>query len=89
MEVVEIVKIYDQNVWIENDLLGSKHVMIKHDHPDSEAFTYCSFNYNYAHTSNCTIREQAEKMAISLGAKPPVEYRSRPLPKFVTEGIDH
>ena len=74
---VEIIKIFENKVWIESDIMGSKHVMIQHDDDQSLAFTYCTFNYDYAHTSNSVIRSQAEKMALSLGAKPPIEYKQR------------
>ena len=78
MDQVELIKVFDRKIWIESDLLGAKHVMIQHDDGKSQPFTYCTFNYDYAHTDNASIRAQAEKMAESLGAKQPIEYKSRP-----------
>ena len=77
IKIAEVVKIFDTNVWIESDFFGSKHVMVQHD-GESEPFTYCTFNYDYRYTSNSSIKVQAEKMAISLGANEPVEYKARP-----------
>jgi hypothetical protein len=78
IETVEIVKVFARRVWIESDFSGDKHVMIQHQDGESEPFCYCSFHYDYAYTSNSAIREQAERMAIQLGAVEPVEYKSRP-----------
>lgn len=78
IQTVEIKEIFEQKVWIESDFMGSKHVMIQHQDGESRPFCYCSFHYNYAYTSNSGVREQAEKMAIQLGAGEPVEYKSRP-----------
>lgn len=78
IETVEIVKVFARRVWIESDFSGDKHVMIQHQDGESEPFCYCSFHYDYAYTSNSVIREQAERMAIQLGAVEPVEYKSRP-----------
>jgi len=79
IQTAKIVKIFERKIWIESDFLGAKHVMIQHDDGVSEPFCYCSFNYDYAHTSNSQIRKEAEDMAVSLGAKEPVEYKSRPI----------
>lgn len=53
MKTVEIVKIYPTLYWVEKDFWGSAHVMMQHEgmHP----FTYCSFNYDYAYTSNAGV----------------------------------
>lgn len=71
----KIVKIFSTAVWIESDLLGSRHVMRQHE--GDEPFTYCSFHYNYAHTSNAQTLDDAERMARALGATDPIEHRSR------------
>ncbi len=76
-EVVKIVKILKRHIWIEGDFFGAKHVMVQHE--GDEPFEYCTFHYDYRHTSNATIRQIAENMALSLGAEAPVEFRNRPL----------
>ncbi len=78
-EPLQVTRILDKKIWIESDFFGDKHVMIKHDHEDFEPFCYCSFYYNYAYTSNSSIRRQAEEIAKLLGATEPIEHRSRPL----------
>lgn len=72
---VEIVKILKTDIWIEGDIFGSKHVVLQHE--DSKPFTYASFNYHYAYTSNAGIRSQATELALSLGAQEPVQVRCR------------
>ena len=83
---VEAVEVLGRNVWIETDIAGSKHVMIQHDHPKSEPFTYCTFNYDYAYTSNVGIRSEAENMALALGATRPVEDRFRGIAFYAKSG---
>ena len=77
METVEAIKVCERKVWIEQDVTGSKHVMVQHDSPNFEPFCYCTFNYDYGYTDNSAIRERAESVAKSLGASDPVEYRHR------------
>lgn len=79
LKTAEIVKVYEIKVWVEGDVMGGKHVMVQYQAPGEEPFCYCSFRYNYAYTDNASIRSAAEKMAISLGASQPVEFRSREL----------
>lgn len=79
METAEIIKIYEREIWIEEDFTGSKHVMIQHQDGKSEPFCYCTFNYDYAHTNNTTIGRESLQMARRLGAKEPVEFRLRPI----------
>jgi len=79
VEAVEIVKVFDRKIWIESDFFGRKHVMIQHNDGESLPFCYCTFNYDYAYTSNGDIKRKAEDMAESLGAVQPIEYKSRPL----------
>jgi hypothetical protein len=78
VEVLEIIKTFERKVWIESDFTGAKHVMAQYDDGKSEPFCYCTFNYDYAHTDNSIIREEAEKMAVRLGATEPIEHRYRP-----------
>lgn len=75
----KVVKVFDRKIWVEGDFMGDKHVMIQHQDGESEPFCYCSFHYDYAYTSNSTIRDAADRMAISLGAEPPIEHKNRPL----------
>lgn len=75
----KVVMVFPRKVWIESDIMGSRHVMVQHDDGVSLPFTYCSFFYDYAHTSNAEIRKQAEMMAKALGAKSPIEHRARSL----------
>jgi hypothetical protein len=77
VEIVKVVKIFEKKVWIEDDIMGDKHVMVQHQDGKSDPFCYCSFHYDYGYTSNSGIRASAEKMAVSLGATEPVEYRHR------------
>ena len=72
----EIVDVYERKIWIESGLAGNRYVMIQHGVPDSEPFCYCTFHYNYGYTSNAEISQQAENMALSLGAHLPVELRT-------------
>lgn len=73
LEAAQIVKIYGQDVWIEEDIFGSCHVMIKHEVEDAEPFCYCSYNYDYRYNSVSGVKELANNMAINLGAKEPVK----------------
>jgi hypothetical protein len=75
---VSVVRVLTQSVWIESDIMSDKHVVVQYE--GMEPFTYASFFYNYAYTSNANIRSAAEALAISLGAKSPVDVKSRPIP---------
>jgi hypothetical protein len=77
VEAAEMVKVFERRVWVEGDIMGDKHVMIQHQDGESEPFCYCSFHYDYAYTSNSSIRSAAETMALSIGAKDPVEHKNR------------
>jgi len=71
------VEVFTSKVWIEGDMMGNHHVMVKHAIKNAEPFNFCSFFYNYAYNDNNSIRAMAEKMAISLGAEEPVKYQIR------------
>jgi hypothetical protein len=75
-----LVHVYGKRVWIESDLWGSRHVVVQHDAPGEEPFTYCSFHYDYRHTCNSGTMGEARRMALALGATEPVEERHRGLP---------
>jgi hypothetical protein len=75
IEVVDLVQVIPTAFWIEDDILGDRHVILQHE--GSDAFVYASFRYDYAYTSSAIIRAQAKALAISLGATEPVEERSR------------
>ncbi len=75
VEVVELVKVFKTEIWIESDLLGAKHVMLQHEGCDP--FTWCTFNYDHRYTGNSTTLKCATDMAISLGADVPVKHKHR------------
>lgn len=77
---VELVHVYATKVWCESDApwSGTKRVVMQHQAPGCEPFTYCSFHYDYRYTSNAMIRRAAETMARTLGATDPIEWRDRP-----------
>lgn len=77
MDKAGIIKIYSKTVWIESDIFGARHVMIQHDDGVSDAFCYASFFYDHRYTSNSTTMQCAKKLAISLGAKEPIEIIHR------------
>ena len=79
METVEVVKVYGNKVWVESDFFGSKHVMVQSEMPGAEPCCYCSFNYCYGYTDNQSIHDAALRMAASLGAPDPIEFRQREL----------
>lgn len=76
--VVTLVEILPTKVWVEDDLFGSRHVMLQHE--GFEPFNYASFYYNYAYTSNAGTWDAANRLAVELGATEPVEHRNRPFP---------
>lgn len=71
------------NIWIEEDILGRRHVVVQHKFGEEEIepFTFCTFNYDYRYTCNAFLREAAEKMAKSLGATPPILIKDRRIMK--------
>lgn len=77
MEQVAITKVIPTHVWIESDMFGGRHVMRQHE--GMKPFCYCSFFYDYTHTSNGKTLQDATNMALSIGATEPVEHRSREL----------
>jgi hypothetical protein len=77
IQVVTLVREYKNRVWIEDDLLGDRHVMIQSDAPGSSAECYATFHYAYPYANNSSTLAKAEECAISLGATSPVERRTR------------
>jgi len=77
MGAVQIAKVYETKIWIENDMFGGAHVMVQHQNGRCEPFEYCTFNYNHMYTDNAGVRNAAKSLAVSLGATEPVEYRVR------------
>ena len=73
---VKVVEILPTRVWIESDMMGARHVVMHHQ-GYGEPFTYASFHYDYAHTSNAGTWDAAHRLALALGATEPVEQRSR------------
>lgn len=72
-----LIHVYPTRVWIESDFLGDKHVVMQHDAPGCDPFTYCTLHYDHRYTSNAMQVRAAETIAISLGAKEPVEHKHR------------
>jgi hypothetical protein len=71
-----VVEILPTKVWIESDLMGARHVVMHHK-GFGEPFTYASFHYDYAYTSNSGTWDAAQSLALALGATEPVEERQR------------
>jgi hypothetical protein len=78
MNARTITHIYKTSVWIENDMMGARHVVVQHE--AGESFTYCSFHYGYGYTDNASTLRAATTMALSLGATEPIEQRRREMP---------
>lgn len=76
---VEVVQILPTKVWIESDMMGARHVVMHHQ-GYGEPFTYASFHYDYAYTSNAGTWAAAHSLALALGATEPVEQRHRDMP---------
>tara|TARA_B100002049_G_scaffold237323_1_gene228057 strand:+ start:10675 stop:11049 length:375 start_codon:yes stop_codon:yes gene_type:complete len=85
---VKIEKFYEMEIWVESDILGAKHVMVEHTHPTQSAFCYCTFNYHHGYTSNAEIARRAIDMAVSLGAKEPVDIKSRTLDETLSNMLE-
>lgn len=73
---VKVVEILPTKVWIESDMMGARHVVMHHQ-GYGEPFTYASFHYDYAYTSNGGTWDAAHRLALDLGATEPVEQRQR------------
>lgn len=74
--IAKLVEILPTKVWIESDLMGARHVVMHHQ-GYGEPFTYASFHYDYAYTSNSGTWDAAYRLALALGATEPVEQRQR------------
>ena len=72
----KVVEILPTKVWIESDMMGARHVVMHHQ-GYGEPFTYASFHYDYAYTSNAGTWDAAHSLALALGATEPVEQRAR------------
>jgi len=73
---LKVVEILPTRVWIESDMMGARHVVMHHQ-GYGEPFTYASFHYDYAYTSNSGTWDAAHGLALALGATEPVEQRQR------------
>ncbi len=85
IETATIVSIAPTSIWIESDIMGSRHVVMQHE--GCEPFTYATFHYDHRYTSNGVTWDAAEKMAIALGATEPIEHRHRHIPLPTAESI--
>lgn len=84
LNIVEIVEIMPTKIWIEDDLFGSRHVVMQHEGCDP--FVYASFHYDYRYTSNSSTYRAAHDLAKSLGAVEPIEHKGRDLSLELKEG---
>jgi len=75
LETVEILSVLTTDVWIESGMMGERHVMIRHE--GCQPFTYASFFYDYAYTSNAGTFSAARALALQLGAKDPIKELCR------------
>lgn len=80
IQTATVVEILPTRIWIENDFMGNRHVMMQHE--GLHEFTYATFGYDYAYTSNSGTHAAAHALAIALGAAEPVEERTRDLPPW-------
>lgn len=78
MEQAKIVEILPTRIWVESDMLGSRHVVMHHQ-GFGDPFTYATFFYDYAYTSNGGTWDAAHNLALALGATEPVEAKQRDL----------
>lgn len=78
IKTVKVVRIMPTRIWIENDIVGARHVMLQHEgmHP----FCYASFHYDYAYTNNSGTWAAATELAKALGAVEPIEHRHAKFP---------
>lgn len=83
IEKVTLVEILPTKIWVESDLFGSRHVMVQHQ--GMKAFRYASFFYGYGYTSNGGTLAAAEAVALSLGARQPIDHRQVLAPSFAKE----
>ncbi len=79
----EVVEMLPTKVWVESDMMGARHVVMHHQ-GYGEPFTYASFHYDYAYTSNAGTWDAAHRLALALGATEPVEQRQREFPPMPT-----
>ena len=78
IQTVEIVKIYPTKYWVEKDMFGSAHVMIQHE--DFHSFTYATFNYDYAYTSNAGVHSAVVEVMKGFGIEEKdIEWKHREL----------
>ena len=78
IQQVTIVDILPTRIWVESDMMGARHVVMHHQ-DFGQPFTYATFHYDYAYTSNSGTHSAAENLARALGASEPIEHRTRSL----------
>jgi hypothetical protein len=69
---IVVTQILKPVVWLEQNMFGGISVFVQY--PKLQKFNYCTFNYAFPYTDNSSVREAAERMAISLGSDEPVNY---------------
>lgn len=80
-KTIEVLRLLEAKIWIENDFSGARHVVAQHE--GMEPFTYATFHYRYGYTDNAGTLHAANNLAIQLGANEPVEIRQRDMPKML------
>lgn len=75
--LAKAVHLYRNIVWIEDDILGDRHVMVQSEAPGSTPHSYCTFRYDHRYGSNASFDQAAESVALSIGVSSPVERRFR------------
>lgn len=73
--MIERVNVLPTRVWIENGIGGERYVVMQHE--GHEPFDYAVIGYNWKYTCNSSTHDEAVRLAVSLGAQEPVEFRSR------------
>lgn len=73
IQTAKLVKVYGKSIWIESDIMGSRHVMVQHE--GCEPFRYCSFHYDHRYTDNASTLYSAENVALMMGAEEPITHK--------------
>lgn len=82
MKTAKIVEFFENNVWIEKDIFGDAHVMIKSAKAESEPVCVVTVRYARPYIDNSTRDEVAAMVAESFGATNPVEFRYREIQHY-------
>lgn len=75
IKLATLHRIAATGIWIESNVLGECIVVVQHEGCDP--FDYATFGHDHRYTSNSIVRDQARRLALSLGAREPVMERFR------------